>query len=156
MKTLCILVLIAFFQTVHARLGETTEEIQARYGKPKLSVLGKTDYSSGLPQSRYEFKDYKIRVVFKDGKSICETVEKKNDSSIDEDETFELVKAISGDTSLEKGRSRFSWEGDAWRAIGGGGQVVAQLKIYDQIVKDYKEFVAKERSEQAKKKADGF
>jgi hypothetical protein len=58
-----------------ARLGETTNQIYARYGNP----LGQDSYL-GLPAEAFTFKEYNVVVVFKDGKSCLEALKPKQES----------------------------------------------------------------------------
>ena len=155
MKTLCILIATALFcSSTPARLGETMDEISKRYGRPSRSSLGKIDPKSGLPQKNYSFKGYRITVVFKDGKCVREWVFLLSDLPLTDDECFELVKGITGDTNLIRGKFS-SWEGEGWWASGGGMLLVTAQSYNDQVEQHARELAKKEK-ESAKKNAQGF
>src|SRR5580765_1098585 len=50
-----------------ARLGETPEQLEARYGKPTFP-----DKFVGLPMRNYKFNDFEVMVAFQNGKSALE------------------------------------------------------------------------------------
>jgi len=76
MKTLSAIFLLAFgVGAALARLGETTQEIRARYGQPMSH-----DSFLGLPAESYNFNGYNLLVVFKDGRSYLEALKPLNDT----------------------------------------------------------------------------
>ncbi len=155
MKTFCILIAICFTMNTQARLGETTEQIEARYGKPSEASLTKKYLQSGLPHKKYKFKNYSVVVVFHEGKSIKETVIPTEYSATGEDESIELVKSIIGDPA-SKSWDKMVLRGDGWQAMSLTTEVRVWLNEYDSIVKTHREAVEKEQREQAKKKTEGF
>jgi hypothetical protein len=155
MKTFCILTAtVLLCGSVHARIGESPEEIQQRYGKPKTQGE-KVDKGSGLPQSHYIFKDYSITVVFQNGKCVREWVNKKNYGNITDEESFELVKGITGEIDL-KNNGRRHWTGANWKAMVGTSIVVVTSNTYTEQVKAFEIEQANRRAAEAKKKTAGF
>ncbi len=74
-----------------ARLGESTNEIHARYGEPvgQSSVLG-------FPAQSFTFQQYRVQVVFKNGRSLIETLRPlKEPGRIDPDQARELATRIA-------------------------------------------------------------
>jgi TPR repeat protein len=75
MKTWPIILLLALgAANATARLGETTNEIHVRYGEP----LGQNSFL-GLPAEFYNFRQYRVQVVFKDGRSFIEALKPLQD-----------------------------------------------------------------------------
>ena len=154
MKTFSILIsTLLLCGSAQARLGESPDEIQKRYGKPQRQG-DRLDKDSGLPQSDYIFKDYSITVVFKEGKCVREWVNKKDYGLITDEEVFKLIKGITGEADM-KNRGRNSWEGKGWEAIG-GGMVVVTATAYQDQVKIHQIAEAKRKEAEAKRKAEGF
>jgi hypothetical protein len=72
MKTINILILAAFIlstASAFARLGETREQIDKRYGEGKPSD---TQRLEGAKTIKYHFNNFEVEVVFRDDKSIWE------------------------------------------------------------------------------------
>src|SRR5262249_3714400 len=61
--------LLAMVQTVSANLGETPEQIQARYGKP---TKGPADHGNGVVRYSYQLPERVVQVEFLNGKSSLE------------------------------------------------------------------------------------
>ena len=77
MKTESIILFLALWASLaQARLGESTNEIHARYGES-----AGPDSFLGLPAESYHFQGYKILVVFKDGRSFIEALKPVQDSA---------------------------------------------------------------------------
>ena len=95
--TLLLVMMMALSNAAFAKLGETPQEIEARYGKPKASG---TDENDHLVWRRYLHQDYEITVRFIEGKSACEKLIHKDESQKFPDvECLGLGKAISGETN---------------------------------------------------------
>ena len=71
-----ILLLALWASHAHGRLGESTNEIHARYGEPKgrESLLG-------WPAESFHFQEYNVLVVFKDGRSFIEALKPLEDAA---------------------------------------------------------------------------
>ena len=66
MKTASILAAVAITLTkAHARVGETAQEIETRYGKP----TGETKRWGGDPRREYTYRGYRVLVSFH--KDVC-------------------------------------------------------------------------------------
>jgi TPR repeat protein len=93
MKALPAIGLLAFgAATAWARFGEATNEIQARYGAP----VGQDSFL-GLPAKSYNFSEYNVLVVFKEGKSFIEALKPLQDGRrIEPDEAEALATRIAG------------------------------------------------------------
>ena len=90
-------VMMALSNAAFAKLGETPQEIEARYGKPKASGTGEYDH---LVWRRYSHLDYEITVRFIEGKSACEKLIHRDETQKFPDvECLGLGKAISGETN---------------------------------------------------------
>lgn len=111
MKSIITLLIVAVCLSASARLGETAEEIQTRYGKPILPTQP-TVGIYGLSSTNYLFKGYEITVNFKNGKSIRESVKPKAKSELTEAECFELVKNIGGLDWAWVKEAEFFWKRD--------------------------------------------
>jgi len=95
--SLLLAVIMALCNAAFAKLGETPQEIEARYGKPKASG---TDEFDRLVWRRYSHLDYEITVRFIDGKSACEKLIHRDEAQKFPDvECLGLGKAISGETN---------------------------------------------------------
>ncbi len=90
-------VMMALSNAAFAKLGETPQEIEARYGKPKASGTDEYDH---LVWRRYSHLDYEITVRFIEGKSACEKLIHRDETQKFPDvECLGLGKAISGETN---------------------------------------------------------
>lgn len=70
MKTCSIILLLALWAShAHGRPGEATNEIHARYGEPAGQ-----DVFLGWPAESYNFQEYNVLVVFKDGRNFIEAL----------------------------------------------------------------------------------
>lgn len=89
MKTLIIaaLIVVACLTTVNARVGETEQQIDARYGKP----VNDTAHTIVGRAKQYALNGYKIMVVFIDGISQAETIKKLSGAPFSSDEVKVLV-----------------------------------------------------------------
>jgi hypothetical protein len=73
--TFCIIImLLVCVAGAHARLGETVDEINHRYGAPVTGGEGKAGKTDGvtIQTNNYYFKNINIAVMFLDGKSAYE------------------------------------------------------------------------------------
>src|ERR1700676_1792307 len=90
-------VMMALSSAAYAKLGETAQEIEARYGKPRASGTDQVDH---LVWRRYLHLDYQITVRFIDGKSACEKLIHQDEAQKFPDvECLGLGKAITGETT---------------------------------------------------------
>ncbi len=90
LPAICLLGLGAV--TALARLGETTNEVQARYGAP----VGQDSFL-GLPANSYNFSAFNVLVVFKEGKSFIEALKPLNESDrLETDQAEALASRIAG------------------------------------------------------------
>ncbi len=80
--------------TGFAKLGDTPSAIEARYGAPVNSIQ-----LMGRRVRVYRFSEYAIGVVYEGNKSIAELVQPMADRKMDDHETLELIKGVSGVTS---------------------------------------------------------
>ena len=104
MTRFCLLCVLAFGLTysAHARIGETVDAIEVRYGKPipgslKNPVKHSKNYSAmGAPDSitsaKYLFNGFAIHVEFTNGRSVKETFTK---DELDSSDIDALLKANS-------------------------------------------------------------
>src|SRR5258708_23322924 len=90
-------VMMALSNAAFAKLGETPQEIEVRYGKPKASGTDEYDH---LVWRRYSHLDYEITVRFIEGKSACEKLIHRDETQKFPDvECLGLGKAISWETN---------------------------------------------------------
>lgn len=97
--------LLMLSASTEARLGETPDQIEARYGKPKM-----TDKTADprLVYSRYESRGFVIDVGFLDGKSQAEIFKKPPGEQIHDSEVAALLQANSfGHKWVERERIDF-------------------------------------------------
>jgi hypothetical protein len=102
--------IISFSLTIaaFARIGETQQELSARYGEgqksdSKLKVPGAETY-------KYEKAGFRIGVVFLDGKSISEVFERKDRKITDDDIKTILKLYDTPSTSWRFDRRENRWE----------------------------------------------
>ncbi len=89
MKKAAIIFLVVICSVVHARIGETESQVQKRYGGPVDSAYkGKVKL--------YYFKGYAILVEFYKGKSIKESVMRKDHDKFSINEYHVLREGIAG------------------------------------------------------------
>jgi len=96
MKSLYILILaalVAATTSAFARIGETRQEIDKRYGEGKRDDIQRLD---GAESIKYHFSNYQIEVVFHDNKSIWEIFQRQ-DRVIESDDIRIFLKANAGD-----------------------------------------------------------
>ena len=88
MKTLRILIAMALLAPIaEARIGETEQQIEARYGKPTM-VLSTDQFAA---TKRYSFNGYDVTVSFEKGASACELYQKIDGSKIEPVERYDLI-----------------------------------------------------------------
>ena len=90
MKTTIFLITLILSSPVFARIGETVEQLNKRYGKPLESVR------ETLETRRYLFRGFTIVVGLENGVSQCEVYRKQDDSRMTESELHGLLQANSG------------------------------------------------------------
>jgi hypothetical protein len=96
MKTLYTLTIAAFIlstASAFARIGETREQIDKRYGQGVHSDYQRLD---GAETIKYHFNNFQVEVVFHDGKSIWEIFQRQN-RLIDTSDIKMLMKANAGE-----------------------------------------------------------
>jgi hypothetical protein len=76
-----------------ARIGETRQEIDKRYGEGKRSDIQRLE---GAETIKFQFDNFQVEVVFHDNKSIWEIVQ-RHDRLIDSGDIRSLLKANSTD-----------------------------------------------------------
>ncbi|MGB8354391.1 MAG: hypothetical protein WCD79_10915 [Chthoniobacteraceae bacterium] len=108
-KTLLVICFLAFaFNESKASLGETSKEIESRYGVPQSTAKGLSDRDY---TATYQTSDLKIAVTFIDGKSQKEIFGKTDaKTALSKDEINALLKADAGDSQWDyyDGSSRYS------------------------------------------------
>ena len=90
MKTPLFLIALIFSTSAFARIGETTEEIDKRYGQPLETIRDKVE------TRRYSFRGYNVLVGLDRGISQCEIYQKKDNSRMTEEELRGLLQANAG------------------------------------------------------------
>jgi len=103
LRSLSLIVLaLTLAGSAHARLGETKEQIQVRYGKPVKETSS---------DAQYEKQAWRIAVRYLDGKAVSETFTKAEAAEISHNEVeIILLKNANNDWVLlknEKGRQRW-------------------------------------------------
>ena len=98
---------LAITVTAQARVGETTMEIAARYGKGKKA---QTQRLAGAEAFEYEKNDFYVEVVILDGKSVMEIYAHRKGTT--DDVIKELLKAntTSSETAWRFDRKENRWE----------------------------------------------
>jgi hypothetical protein len=161
-----LLILIAFTLPALARLGETPEEIQKRYGAPardqetegqRLLPSDTPGLLFDLPTTNYIFKEYIVTVSFKDGKSVCERVKPPKTRAISVEEAKALRDAIGNGLKWYNPMS----DGPIWKTGEGdtaemGSAFTIKTASYHKHLKDYFARQEKLEAEADKKRADGF
>jgi hypothetical protein len=79
-------------QAAQAKLGETVEQIEARYGK---ALKMKTD--AGLEAREYKFDEKQVQVSFLGGRSVKELIMPVAVKQFSDEECLALAKALSGE-----------------------------------------------------------
>ena len=96
MKTISVLIVIALAVSTtgaFARIGETRQEIDKRYGDGKRSDIQRLE---GAETIKYHFNNFQVEVVFHDNKSIWEIFQRQ-DRLIESDDYRMLLKANAGE-----------------------------------------------------------
>lgn len=78
-----------------AKLGETSEQIFARYGQLQQRYDDGTNSWHGL----FNFKEYLVTVYFSSDESVCEVVSPKDQRKFSDSEREALILDISGGTN---------------------------------------------------------
>jgi hypothetical protein len=95
MKSTCIITIattLLAFSTAQARLGETEQEVEARYGKPIATI----DPDPAMRAVAYQHKGFVIMVTYENGKSGAEIYQKPDKSEITDPERTVLLEANAG------------------------------------------------------------
>jgi|SRR2546423_6488578 len=82
-----------------ARLGESRDEVEARYGSPVRTIQSAPDRVTGR---LYDFNGFLITVMFLDGKSQLEEYAKKDKTKLTEDDVEKLLQANSGGRTWQR------------------------------------------------------
>lgn len=90
MKTPLFLIVLLFNTSAFARIGETTEQLTKRYGRP-LKII-----RNNLESRRYSFHGFTILVGLEGGISQCEIYQKEDNSRMAEAEIQNLLQANAG------------------------------------------------------------
>lgn len=139
-----------FARPALARIGETEQQIEARYGKlVNASLKG----MQGMEILIYQSAGMKIGVTFIDGKSAAEFYSKDDNSDLSREEIDVILEANAGGKKWEKAAPALM---DAW--ILDGGQRTAHHVARSLIVQTaaFTKKAAEENAKQAKEKLKGF
>lgn len=153
MKFLISALLVLLFTTSHARIGESQEEIEKRYGKSKKdtaplepATIAKWYLKSGLA----------ISVGFLDGKSCYEFYMKGERKEFSDAEIEALLEANQGKSKFKKkdGLSiNPEWETEDGKTLAHYSKIEGNLTICSQ---EWMETRAKIQAEKEKKNLNGF
>ena len=108
MKILHTLTLAAFVlstTSAFARIGETREQIDKRYGQGSHSDYQRLD---GTETIKYHFNNFQVEVVFNDNKSIWEIYQRQG-RLIDTTDTKMLMKANAAGQTWHSDRLNHRW-----------------------------------------------
>lgn len=137
-----------------ARVGETEEQIAARYGPPPPQPADQRD-ELGNPRRVYKLHDFIVVISFEDGRSVSESFLKQEGAATGKDFQQPEIDAILG-ANL---RSGVTWkptiEGIAWETSDGK---LKALHVFDQVqvsTKVYSERIAAEKRRRAADKLPG-
>lgn len=151
MKVFSICLLGALVATTAiGRIGETEEQIHARYGN---LVTASPNGMEGQEVLVYSAAGMKVGVTFIDGKSAAEFYSKVDDSDLSRDEIDVILEANSGGKKWRKSAEPLV---DTW--ILDGGDPTA-YHINHSLIIETAAFVkkaAEENAKQAKEKLKGF
>ena len=93
MKRVVIALIVGLALSSHAKIGESPELIEKRYGK----AVETRQRNDGMEDKKYSFENYTIRVTFRDGKAVQEIINPKDTTFIfTDDECMELAKKVTG------------------------------------------------------------
>lgn len=90
MKTLLLLIALVFSPSAFARIGETTEQSDKRYGRPLETI------QNIVENRRYAFRGFTILVSFEGGISQCEVYQRKDNYRMTEAEIQGWLQANAG------------------------------------------------------------
>jgi TPR repeat protein len=115
MKTCWTLFLLMFgIFAASARLGETADEIHARYG---ASLGG--DIFLGLPAETFAFQEFTVLVVYKDGRSFLEALKPQANSTRIEAAQAELLASRIANCGTWSKSDTLNPPGIEWRGTNG-------------------------------------
>jgi hypothetical protein len=89
-KTLLLLIALMCNASAFARLGETTAQIDKRYGQPLETIRNNGE------SRRYSFREFTVLVGFERGISECEVYQKKDSSRMTQAEIQGLLQVNAG------------------------------------------------------------
>lgn len=149
MKHLCWLLLLT--ATAHARLGETKEQIQVRYGKPIQQTDADADYAKNI---------WRVTVIFIDGKSVSEKFTKAEGADLSHNEVDILLQRNSNNDwvqlSGDKGRRRWQRGNGLQLAEFTGKALRIWTKKQDDIETARSDERDRKKAEEERKTLDGF
>ena len=90
LKTTLLLIALMFSSPAIARIGETPEQLNKRYGKPLETIR------ENLETRRYLFRGFIILVGLEKGISQCEVYRKEDNSRMTESDIYGLLEANTG------------------------------------------------------------
>ena len=108
MKKLLALAFVCSALSAHAGIGETKQQVEARYGKPVTPGTKPTD-GIGDSNLTYNWKEYFVHVTYLDGRSISEIISRLDDKRILIPEIENLLK-LQGD-GFKRGKDKASEDG---------------------------------------------
>ena len=158
MKIIAVLIgTIMLTQVASAKLGETIEEVEARYGKPKASG---TDEHDHLAWRKYRYQEYEVIVRYLDGKSACEKLVHRNETlKFSDPECLGVAKAISGEADW----SLFDHKGPATAWTCGDNMALrseittAEFSPFLEISgKQYRDYTERMRATESAKQVDAI
>ena len=142
--SLCFALNIAF-----ARLGETEEQIEARYGKPQKSVI-----SYGHMVETYEVNGFSIMVSFMDGKSASEMYSKSDKTKLSDAELQKLLEVNAlGSRWILDPTSRFEAE---WKLENGAATALSLGICLTISSKEYHKFFSDVKKKQMETEANAL
>ena len=96
MKKLLALAFVCSALSVQAGIGETKQQVEARYGKPLKTETDKLIGGIGDSQLTYKWNDYFVWVTYVGGLSEHEVISREDDKRILIPEIEELLKVHGG------------------------------------------------------------
>ncbi len=147
---LTVAALLLPLASAHARLGETTAELEARYGPGKVddkpSVM--VTLLPGAQAIRFERPSGKVNVVIFQGKSVSERATLDNEATRKAD-TETLLKAYAGDSHWTYREKEKRWHRNDGKAVA----YFYNANWFVVMDTDYAKACEKEKEKAAKEKA---
>ena len=155
MKQVISSILIAVFAvaTASARIGETADQIESRYGKPGPSVGVDV---LGHQTKQYLFSGYKITVTFQGGKSEREKYSKEDESRLLTGDISSLLAAnvTNGVTWKDTVSNKWKSSDDKLVAFFVGGILDVMTNDYRKAQKGADEKEQEEKADKEEEKPD--